>query len=182
MRNVHDLKDIHAGRPGAVLGGGPSLKEDLKIVSAETVLIAVNHHAFKYILSADYTVFLDDVPSLRISREELRVLGGVLVSRQPESDVDLGGSTWWQGRFSGHLACWLACWLGCDPVILTGMDCYQNPLPPDENPTNLAYKESLEKHLEGWRQAFEKCPHPERIRAVSGPLVNIFGKFVPEKT
>lgn len=174
---IASLRDFHAGKPGTVLGGGPSLREDLNSVPAETVLIAVNHHAFKYILSADYTVFLDDVPSLRISGEELRTLGGVLVSRQPESDVDLGGSTWWQGRFSGHLACWLGDWLGCNPVILAGMDLYQNPLPPDDDPRNLAYKMPLEEHLKGWRLAFEKCQHPERIRAVSGPLVKVFGKL-----
>jgi hypothetical protein len=176
MISILELKDIHAGRPGAVLGGGPSLKKDLKQIPKDVILIAVNHHGLGY-GHMDYTVFLDDVPSLRISFEELRARGGVLVSRQPESDVDLGGPDWWQGRFSGQLACWLACWMGCNPVLLCGADCYQNPIPPDEDPRNLAYQKPLAEHLAGWKEAFIKCPHPERIRAISGPLVEIFGKF-----
>ena len=170
------LRDIHAGRPGAVLGGGPSLSADLKRIPKDAVLIAVNHHALQY-GSVDYTVFLDDVNRFPIPLHEIRSKGGVFVSRQQESDVDLGGPEWWQGRFSGHLACWLACWVGCDPVLLCGMDLYQNLIPPEEDPRNQAYQTPLEEHLDGWRLAFKKCPHPERIRAVSGPLVKIFGAF-----
>ena len=177
MITIASLRDKHAGRPGAVLGGGPSLKKDLKRVPKDAILIAVNHHAMQYV-RADYTVFLDDVIRLPIPWEKIHSSGGLLVSRQPESDIDLGGSDWWQGRFSGHLACWFACWLGCDPVLIAGADCYQNP-PPEDDIKNLAYQTPLEEHLAGWREAFQKCPHPERIKAVSWPLVEIFGKFVP---
>ena len=176
MIPIASLRNKYAGRPGAVLGGGPSLQADLKRVPSETVWIAVNHHGLKY-GPADYTVFLDDTPSLRITLGELRKRGGVLVSRQAESDVDLGGSDWWQARFSGQLACWLACWLGCDPVILCGMNLYRNPPPTVEEVKNLAYQAPLEEHLKGWREAFTKCVHPERIRAASGPLVGVFGKL-----
>jgi hypothetical protein len=181
MIPIAALRNKYTGRPGAVMGGGPSLKKDLKRIPKNAVLIAVNHHGLEYV-HADYTVFLDDVPSLRISLAELRARGGILVSRQPESDVDLGGPDWWQGRFSGYLACWFACWLGCNPVLLCGMDCYQNPIPPSEDPRNLAYQTPLEEHLAGWCEAFKKCPHPERIKAISGPLVKIFGPFPSKRS
>jgi hypothetical protein len=176
MTTIASLRDKHAGRPGAVLGGGPSLEKDLKKVPAGAVLISVNHHALKFI-KADYTVFLDDIIRLPLPWDKIKSLGGLLVSRQPESDVDLGGSNWWQARFSGQLACWFACWVGCDPVLLAGMNLYQNPPPTIEEVKNLAYQAPLEEHLKGWREAFQKCPHPERIKAVSGPLVEIFGAF-----
>ena len=176
MIPIASLRNVHAGRPGAVLGGGPSLQADLRRIPKDAILIAVNHHAFEYIVCADYTVFLDDVTRFPVPHEDIRLLGGIMVSRQQESDVDLGGPDWWQGRFSGHLACWFACWIGCNPVLLAGMDLYQNP-PPQDDLKNLAYQTPLEEHLDGWREAFMKCPHPERIKAVSGPLVEIFGKY-----
>jgi hypothetical protein len=178
MIPILSLKNKHAGTPGVVMGGGPSLKADMKRIPILkiAVLIAVNHHGLENAY-AHYTVFLDDVPSLRISLAELRDKGGVLVSRQPESDVDLGGADWWQARFSGQLACWFACWIGCNPVILCGMNLYQNPIPTLEDARNLAYQQPLDEHLKDWKYAFKRCPHPERIRAMSGPLVKIFGAF-----
>jgi hypothetical protein len=68
----------------------------------------------------------------------------------------------------------------CNPVILCGMDCYQgevmycHPRPDFHHPV---FDAPLEAHLERWRQAFSACPHPERIRAASGPLVDVFGAF-----
>jgi hypothetical protein len=180
MIPIATLKNKHAGRPGVVMGGGPSLGKDLAKVPKEALRIAVNHHGLKD-GNADYTVFLDDVASLRISLEELHARGGILVSRHPDSDVDLGGPDWWQARFSGQLACWFACWIGCDPVLLCGMNLYRNPPPTVEEAKNLAYQAPLEEHLKDWKFAFKKCPHPERIRAVSGPLVGVFGSFPPKR-
>ena len=88
------------------------------------------------------------------------------------------GWTPWIGEYSSSLATWLACWLGCEPVLLCGMDCYQGQRSPDADPRDLAYTYPLEQHLKFWRQAFERCPHAERIRAMSGPLVEVFGKYV----
>ncbi|OGW38989.1 MAG: hypothetical protein A2010_08475 [Nitrospirae bacterium GWD2_57_9] len=176
MIPIASLQNIHAGRPAAVLGGGPSLPADLPRVPPGAVLISVNHHALRYI-HADYTVFLDDLARMPMPGDEIRSKGGLFVTRQPEMDIDLGGSTWWQGRFSSHLACWFACWLGCSPVLLCGMDLYRNPIPPGDDPRNQAYQTPLAEHLAGWREAFQRCPHPERIRAMSGPLVAIFGKW-----
>jgi hypothetical protein len=177
MIPIAAMKNSHAGRPGVVMGGGPSLEADLRQIPKDAILIAVNHHAFDYIVCADYTVFLDDITRFTVPQEDIRLLGGVLVSRQQESDVDLTGADWWHGTFSSHLATWLAGWMGCDPVLLAGMDCYQGERSEDADPRDNAYNTPLEEHLAGWREAFTKCPHPERIKALSGPLVKIFGLF-----
>jgi hypothetical protein len=187
MIPVAELRNKHQGKAGAVRGGGPSLGKDLNILTQSSpdggwsgIVISVNQHGLTRGWM-DYTVFLDTWQELvkmsGIPEAEIRERSGYLVSRQPESDVDLGGSSWWQGRFSGQLACWLACWMGCNPVLLCGMDLYQNQVPAGEDPRNLAYQTPLEEHLQGWREAFWRCPHPERIRAVSGPLVEVFGEY-----
>jgi hypothetical protein len=193
MINILELKDKYAGRAGIVLGGGPSLERDVVLVRARhvsplqrPVWIAVNYHAVNRLaeLQADYMVFIDEpneFPKLRAAAEAFR---GIKVTWRPGwSDVELtpspspegGGEMPWIGVMASHLATWFACYLGCEPVILAGMDCYQGQRSADADPRDLAYQIPLSEHLAGWRQAFERCPHPERIRAVSGPLVEVFG-------
>jgi hypothetical protein len=195
MIPIAKLKDKYQGRAGVVMGGGPSLEGDLRRVGLDMpgldtpfglldhqldhrpVLIAVNHHGLEYV-QADFTVFLDDIQNDARYAEQwelMRSRGGLKVSRQPVSDVDLYGSNWWQGRYSGHLATWLACWLGCNPVLLCGMDCYQNKAEPGD--LNWAYVTPLYEHLQWWQEAFKTCPHPVRIKAVSGPLREVFGEW-----
>jgi hypothetical protein len=179
MISILELKDIHAGRPGAVLGGGPSLQTDIERIPPGAVLISVNYHALQ-IVNADYLVFWDSPACHPAMLEAWGRYKGVKVSPLAEwTDVDLSGVEWWRGCFSSHLATWFACWLGCDPVLLAGMDCYQGPRPADADPRNYAYKMPLKEHLDGWREAFKRCPHPERIQAISGPLVEVFGRFIP---
>jgi len=176
MISIQSLHDIHAGRPGAVLGGGPSLEADLRQVPLGAVLISVNAHALKFI-QADYVVFLDDPARDAATLEAVRSFKGIKISRLLEwSDVNLFGAIWWSGRFSSHLATWLACWMGCDPVLLCGCDCYQGERSVDANPRDNAYNTPLEEHLDGWREALEKCPNADRIKAVNGPLISLFGK------
>jgi hypothetical protein len=177
MINIVSMRNI-TSKPGAVLGGGPSLKADMKRLPAGTILISVNDHALKYCWP-EYMVFMDDPD--RHGRERLleailRYAGVIVSPVQKWTDVDLSGADYWKATFSSHLATWFACWIGCNPVYLCGMDCYQNPLPPEENPRNNAYKTPLEEHVRLWRQAFEKCPNADRIKAVSGPLVEVFGR------
>jgi len=120
MIPIAAMKNSHAGRPGVVMGGGPSLEADLRQIPKDAILIAVNHHAFDYIVCADYTVFLDDITRFTVPQEDIRLLGGVLVSRQQESDVDLTGADWWHGLSAatwrrGWRAGWAAiqcCWPG----------------------------------------------------------------------
>jgi hypothetical protein len=183
MVSIHDLKDVYAGRPGAVLGGGPSLPEDLSHVPAWAVLISVNQHAL-LISRADYLVFMDVPHPLRHAElyDAVKEFAGVKVSPQRDwSDVDLQGQRRIAlGDYSGHLATWLALWMGCEPVILAGMDCYQG----DEayyykRPRPRKPKPTLKQALRGWMRVKE-WPGAERIRAVSGPLVEVFGSVSVE--
>jgi hypothetical protein len=175
MISILELKDIHAGRPGAVLGGGPSLKADMLRLPEEAVRIVLNHHQAP---GATYRVFIDDpeqIPKLGFAVRNARE---VRVSWRKEwSDVDFLQVVPWLGIYGSSLATWLADWTGCDPVLLCGCDCYQGERSEGADPRDLAYTFPLEQHLDFWRQAFTFCQYPERIKAVSGPLVEIFGKW-----
>jgi uncharacterized Rossmann fold enzyme len=181
MISILDLHDHFHGRPAAILGGGPSLPGDLKRLPKEAVLIAVNDHALHF-CEPEFMVFMD-IPNAQILPELTQAVNhfhGTKVSITPLSDVDLSGSEFWNGGFTSSLATWFALYLGCNPVILCGMDCYQGNVKychPRPNFYHPVMDYPLEMHFIAWRKAFEKCPHPERIFAMSGPLIEIFGSY-----
>jgi hypothetical protein len=175
MTSIQDLQNIYAGKPGAVLGGGPSLPGDVERLPEGCVLISVNQHALR-LVQADYLVFLDDpLKSLEV-QDVLREFQGVKVSRcSGWGNVQIGGECpRWNGQYSGHVAAWLADWMGCDPILLCGMDLYQGKDDYFYRPGRHRRGPSLERALRGWKKLKDGTPHPERMRAISGPLVGVF--------
>ena len=86
----------------------------------------------------------------------------------------------WTGHYSSCTATWLALYMGCNPVILCGMDLYQGKqkyfYKTDKD--SPVFHMPLDHHLRPWvEEARARLPHPERVRAASGPLVDVFGKY-----
>jgi hypothetical protein len=163
----------------AILGGGPSLENDLTRLPKDCTLISVNEHALHH-CHPSYLVHMDnDFERCFELKQALDTFTGIVVSPFANSDVVLPKG-WWDGGFSSTLATWFALWRGFNPVILCGMDCYQgdvkycHPRPDFYHPV---FDFPLENHLRAWRLAFKHCPNPERIKAMSGPLVEIFGAY-----
>lgn len=183
QKNLSSLRDKYAGRPAAILGGGPSLPEDLKRIPRRSLLFAVNHHAHRIGIKTDFLVFWD-CPTSHRTRElgaALETYKGIKISPiLPYSDVDFEGVELPPDPgFTSPLAAWLALYMGCSPVLLCGMDCYQGPVKfchPSEV-KHPCHDYPLHMHLDAWRRAAENLPESSEIRAVSGPLVEIFGKY-----
>lgn len=176
---MSELKDRYAGRPAAVLGGGPSLPRDMALLPIGCVLIAVNHHALQ-VCKPDFMVYNDhpdpaDAPELM---EAIQSTTAIRVSSEPSSDVVFDVEVW-TGFYSSQTAAWLALWLGCEPVILCGMDLYQGErtyFHDYEDRPHFHYP--LEHHLNPWvEEAKNKLPGWQRVRAMSGPLVGLFGRY-----
>lgn len=173
-----DIPPRPLGIPAAVLGGGPSLPDDIRKLPRECLMIAVNDHAFHHCMPhvMVYQDHLKFAPAVANALEDFEV---VVVCPWANSDVKLPKG-WWDGNQSSCLAAWYACWIGASEVILCGMDCYQgkekycHPRPGFDHPI---FRVPVEKHLELWRGAFDACPNPERIRAMSGPLTQVFGAY-----
>ncbi len=169
------------GQAAAILGGGPSLPADLERLPRDCVLISVNHHALR-LCRPDYMVYLDDPRAIPELAEAIDVFQGIKVSPMPSSDVILPKGEYWEGGFSSALATWFALWREYGPVILCGMDCYQGAQKYFYDRTGFqhpVFDFPLENHLRSWRLAFRHCPHPEAIRAMSGPLIEVFGHYEP---
>jgi len=175
---LSELRDRFAGTPAAVLGGGPSLPDDFKRIPHQAILIAVNYHAFYY-CRPDFMVYNDcpeSDPLLAIAVQEHRA---VHVSPEPTTDIVFDVPIW-TGFFSSNTATWFALWMGCDPVILCGMDCYQGEkkhcVPSTHD--SPSFHHPLDFYTRPWvEDCRNSVPHPERIRVVSGPLVDLFERY-----
>lgn len=175
-----DLQDLHKGSPAAVLGGGPSLHGDVERLPSNCLLLAVNHHAAWIGIETPYLVFMDDPAHQPLLFQCLKDYSETKVSQLlAYSDVDMRGVDYWNGPGSGIVACWLACYFGCDPVLLCGMDLYQGETKYCHRgePEKPIYAISLDEHLRRWKAGFRRCRGIEHVRAMSGPLVDVFGSW-----
>lgn len=164
----------------AILGGGPSLPGDLARLPKDCTLISVNNHALK-LCEPDYLVYMDDPARVPALAEALASFRGKKVNPKKElSDVLLPKGEMWDGGFSSTFATWFALWSGFETVVLCGMDLYQGERKYFYDRAGFyhpCFDDPLENHIRAWRLAFKHCPNPERIRAMSGPLVEVFGAF-----
>lgn len=171
-------------RPVVVCGGGPSLPDDLfdwKIQQEPCLYISCNHHAFQ-IIDPDYMVFLDKVygnknknfikvyesaTCPRISVNELDHTDYYTVLRKP-----------WHPGDTGCFGLWVACYITSGPVYLCGMDLRDGDKMHFYDSGALyktpEYKKMLPARVLKWAVAHKACHKPERIRAISGPLKEIF--------
>lgn len=175
---MSQYQNRYAGRAAAVLGGGPSLPDDLKRLPEGCLLIAVNHHAQR-LVKPDFMVYNDHFEHLEAQLQEAVLRGDVTrVSPEPSSDIEFDVPVW-TGFYSSNTATWFALWLGCDPVILCGMDLYQGERAYFHEYEDLPHFHlPLEHHIRPWiEEAKNLLPGWQRVRAMSGPLVGIFGAY-----
>ena len=193
MGEVRQWAERRGNQAALVMGGGPSLEGDFELVmesGLDPFLISVKQHALIYLMhregfKPDACCFLED-PNAP-DQAELRV--ALMVAPEVYLVSPFDGWTnvridepWWQGGFSSSLAVWFACAAGFEQVLLAGMDCYQGPRaywydrPGYSHPCTRSH---LEDNLRAWAPAFMLVEGADRIRAVSGPLVEVFGRWLP---
>ncbi len=182
MIPLSTLRNLHANHPAAILVGGTSLSWDMARLPRDCVLIAVNDHAFHIGVEPDYMVVMDD-PKIKPKLFDLSTnwRGGLRVNELLQySDVDMRGVPRPDMR-TGQFSTWLAMYFGCNPILLCGMDLYTNEVkychPFDEFMGHKKiFDEPLQDHLQAWRKLKSYKGH-QHIRAVSGPLTQIFGAY-----
>lgn len=156
-----DLIGKHAGKRIVVMGGAPSLKDDIKGLKAD-VWISANEHGAK-VRKVDYVVAMDashGETGREMSNYLHEVTDAPLISGEPYADYQL---TDWPGApkrgLSGMMAAWCAWAMGGHPVILAGFDAY------DSKPSAMAMSERVQKEIKG------------EVRVVSGPLTQFWPAY-----
>lgn len=179
-RSIFRYKDSRKGKSCiAVLGGGTNLPEDLVKLPVGTILISVNHHALKF-ANCEYMVFLDNPDSVKELLEGIRHFRGVKVTpgnNQKYGDIafDKNNRIHPPCSLSSIFGLWFAEYMGGSPIILCGMDLYQNknqshcstkPGVPHGN-INLM---TLEQHLKPWKEY--RPINRDNIFVASGALID----------
>ena len=169
MVELSAIRGRHRGQCIAVLGGGPTLLQDLKRVPYDAILIGVNQHAL--LMNLDYVVFQDrdiypvlqdsDAPLCTHHRDLAHIYTGLI------PDYGLSGAT----------ACFMADYLDADLVILAGMDNYAGERRYWHSPPTYKGAESGISSLDVWTLCQRHLQRPERVRAISGPLAQVFGSL-----
>ena len=125
MRLFQDLILAHEGKRICVMGGAPSLSEDLEAINAD-LYISANEHGAK-LRSVDYIVAMDEQhgsgkPMEKVLRE---VCDAPIISPCHYRDIYL--NSWPRAPrriYSGLTAAWVAYAMGAKVVFLAGFDGY----------------------------------------------------------
>lgn len=162
----------HKYRNIAVLGGGPMLENDLKkLPHQDCLLMAVNHHAFKYV-NPDLMVFMDD-PN---DKEDLKGFDCEKVSfyTSEHSDWFALNHAPYEFPTSGHFAAWLASYITTMDIYLCGFGLYDinESINTDQKEGTFWGGPSDGRKEKQWIRTIENCPN-QNIQAVSGPLKTI---------
>ena len=164
LRSFGELVMKHKGARICVMGGGPTLADDIAKVEAD-VWISANQHGAA-LRPVDYVVAMDNLHTIH------RVL--MLDIVREHTDAPIIGPWHWcdygitnyplapRLMFTGIVAHWIAGMLGGHPVILAGYDCYGG--------THRTFSHHK-----------EYVPHMARtqVRVVSGPLQAVWPTYDP---
>ena len=161
----------HVGRTFCVLGGGPSLIDQLPMLPADAVYLSANEHGAKA-RTVDYIVAIDDI------EDKVRPYGVPVIG--PHRWTDIRVTDYPQYGFTGQYACWVAWLLGASLVIVAGMDLYRGGTYwHDAAAPNSAGEVADVHHVGGWRDLQRSLPIP--VRAAGGPLVEVMGRYDPSE-
>jgi ubiquinone/menaquinone biosynthesis C-methylase UbiE len=158
------LRGRHRGATFIVLGGGSSLGPQMA-GAPPALRISANEHGCCW-GPCDYVSAMDDIA------DKVRPFGLPVIGRHRDT-CDYLAQPFPGVHWTGAQAVYHAYVMGAHLVLLAGMDLYQDLLPR----TPGGRQTPLETHLEAWQVIKDKLP--VAVRALGGPLVDVFGMYDP---
>jgi hypothetical protein len=128
MALISELILKYSGEPIVVMGGSPNLPDDIAKVKSSACWISANEHGAK-LRGCDYAVYVDPVNQVsgRDFRKILKPYGVPTISQCFEADYRI--PDWEETGFLGNCgfhAIWIAWMLGGNPIIVCGIENYQD--------------------------------------------------------
>lgn len=165
LRSFGELVMKHKGARICVMGGGPTLAEEIESVEAD-LWISTNAHGAK-LRPVDYVVAMDNLHT--VSKEPMEGLV------RAHTKAPIIGPWHWSDYgitnyplaprllFSGVIAQWVAYMMGAHPVILAGFGCYGG------SHRSIAQHRECAAHVHG------------EVRVVAGPLTAVWPTYDPDE-
>lgn len=178
---ITELKQKHSGQTAAILGGGPSLIEQIKYFPGNTILFSINHHAAMH-CQCDYIIFYD----FRGYDLVKQYPGIKLTQINKDTDYLFAGEIPFMG-ISACSAVMIALYMGFDEILLAGMDCYLSTdlywhtasLPPEHMPGSASSLKDKQEHIQHWANLSKSLNKNdfEKIFTMNGQLSQYFNEY-----
>lgn len=177
-----------AGKPILVLGGGRSVAKDLPrlaitpacVISANAHGVHQNKFPVDLIVNVDKMHCFEKLPMEKI----LRPLGLPIVNRHSWADYRM--PDWTLAGNTGITAVGLACALGGNPVIVTGIDMwnegrvYFHEDPSQQKPSrHRQVRTSVNRRDRAALMPLQRFAQGANVRPMSGPMCDVFRKYDP---
>jgi hypothetical protein len=165
LRSFGELVMRHKGARICVMGGGPTLADEIAGVEAD-IWISANQHGAR-LRSVDYVVAMDNLHT--VHKDPMQ---GII---REFTDAPIIGPWHWcdygitnhplapRLMFTGVVASWVASLLGAHPVIMAGFGCYGGT------------HRTRDQHRE--YMPFLKC----EVRVAAGPLCEFWPTYDPDE-
>lgn len=185
MQAITELLYKHFDKPALVIGGGPSVLADLPFLPEDyfDAVFSANEHGFKQTkFLVNYTVNVDKRHSVtqEYMRHRLRQYHAAIINCHSWADYRLPDWKW--AVNSGITAIAAAVVMGCNPIVTTGIDCWQT----NQLYFHTAGDPGVRSAAQKFRPYFmEQLAHLVRsregcygnVRALSGLIKDRFGVF-----
>jgi len=180
---ITNILSRYYGRPALVIGGGPSVRDDLPVLEdggfkPAVVLSANEHGLYQAHYKVDFLVNVDRVHcQLKVMMKDyLRQFGVPIINSHSWADFRL--PDWKMSSNSGLQAIAVACVLGCWPVVVTGVDLFMvgrdyfhlSDEKPRMRPSLTYMTKQRVTEMQRWAGNYP-------VRPVSGPLTQVFPIF-----
>jgi hypothetical protein len=184
MALLHELIPAVRGRPAVIMGGSPSLPEDVAKVQGDAVWFSANHHG-AMLRGADYVVYVD--PTHQVTgepmQEKLSAYGAPTIS--PCFGADYRVPNWDSYKFRGNCgmqAIWFAAMLGANPIIVCGMECYQSGVYWHDEAAKSSSAGRPQSFFEGRLSDLKRLVVGANVRAVTPSLQKHFPAYDPSES
>lgn len=192
---ISSLFGRYDGKPILVIGGGPSVTDDLPRIACEPAcVVSANQHGhYQDRFAVDYMVNVDKIHTvtLRPMRDVLRAFPGKIVNKYSWADIRMG--EWSSGYLgnSGTTAIAVAAALGGDPVIVTGVDLWSTGRvyfhahgPKATRSMRKLTPPRAPARAHQWRgiDRLKQQTAGANVRPVSGALLQWFPQYDPAET
>lgn len=177
---INHIFDKYKGRPIVVMGGAPSLPDDLaKLDVQDAIYLSANEHG-AMLRGADYIVAVDRIHQRRNQDmgEVMREYNTPIISQRFYADYRI---TWWDElRYKGNSglqAIWVAHMLGGHPVIVCGIEMYKGKTYWHDNDAESSGFKRTDDEMGEKIEELREMVGTDSVRVVSGRLLDYFKPY-----